>query len=143
MSYDHLLIRYLRANLNDVCQTIMASAPDAHQKLSSVLDSLPANLAAANTLQLLQASEAIEEILKTQAIAKAWLQQFQVQADQGEKRSYDELAGDRMSIAFYEYFCKQCGYSLAEEDVDADLLGQQLTCPHDREKLILRQQDQP
>lgn len=143
MSYDHLLIRYLRANLNDVCQTIMESDPDAHQKLSSVLDSLPANLAAANTFQLLQASEAIEEILETQDIAKAWLEKFKIQAVQGEKRSYEGLAGDRMSIAFYEYFCKQCGYSLAEEDVDVDLLGQQLTCPHDREKLILRQQDQP
>ncbi|RFP60975.1 MAG: hypothetical protein BJG00_006015 [Limnothrix sp. CACIAM 69d] len=121
----------------------MESDPDAHQKLSSVLDSLPANLAAANTFQLLQASEAIEEILETQDIAKAWLEKFKIQAVQGEKRSYEGLAGDRMSIAFYEYFCKQCGYSLAEEDVDVDLLGQQLTCPHDREKLILRQQDQP
>lgn len=146
MSYDQLLIRHLRANLNDFCQTCAASdseSADIHRKLSETLESLPANLATADQLQLLQASEAIEEILEAQATTKTWLKQFQVQSAQDDKRSYDGLAGDRMSIAFYEYFCKQCGYSIAEEDVDADLLGQQLTCPHDQEKLTLRLQKQP
>lgn len=146
MSYDQLLIRHLRANLNDFCQTCAASdseSADIHQKLSKVLESLPANLATADQLKLLQASEAIEEILEAQATTKTWLKQFQVQSDQVDPRSYDGLAGDRMSIAFYEYFCKHCGYSIAEEDVDADLLGQQLTCPHDQEKLTLRLQKQP
>jgi len=147
MSYDHNLIRHLRANLNDFCQTFAASdsefALDIHRKLSEILESLPANLATADQLQLLQASEAIEEILEAQATTKTWLKQFQVQSAQVDPRSYDGLAGDRMSIAFYEYFCKKCGHSIAEEDVDADLLGQQLTCPHDQEKLTLRLQNQP
>lgn len=135
MNYDQLLIRHLRSNLEDFC--------DVQQKLSVILEALPANLAAIDQFQLLQASEAIEEILDTQEVTKNWLKQFKAQSNQEDQRSDAELLGNRTSIAFYEYFCSHCGYSIAEEDVGADLLGKQPTCPHDQKNLTFRLQKQP